>query len=411
MTQEKITSSFLGHPFAKRRMKWILLAVLALFVAAGGGGWMWMQSKNAEAAAAQAREKSKQPPVYELGISDVAAIESRELRLVLPVSGPLSPLTQATIKAKVPAVVDAMLIAEGMPVSKGQVVARLDTADLRAKVATQQAAVDEARAKLGLARKNHDTQRALLNQKYISQNAFDSAENSVELAQAALKSANSQLEMARRALDDATIRAPFDGIISRRFVQVGEKVATDAPVFALVDLTQLLFEAQVPASEIPRVHTGQEVAFSVDGFSGRSFKGKVARINPTAEQGSRAMTVYVAVDNRDGALRGGMFAKGSVLLEKSAPNPLIPLAALRQSNGATVAYKVEQGKLVAQPLKLGLRNEDDGLAEVMEGLRSGDHVVVARIDALKPGSAVKLPEKPVRDTADLGTATATAGKS
>jgi membrane fusion protein, multidrug efflux system len=411
MTQEKTTPSSLGKPFANRRLTWIMLAVPLMLLMAGGGGWMWVQSKNAEAAAAQAKEKSKLPPVYELGASDVAAIESRELHLVLPVSGPLSPLTQATIKAKVPAVVDAMLVAEGMPVSKGQVVARLDTADLKAKVATQQAAVDEARAKLGLARKNHETQRALLNQKYISQNAFDSAENSVELARASLKSADSQLEMARRALDDATIRAPFDGIISKRFVQVGEKVASDTPVFALVDLAQLLFEAQVPASEIPRVHAGQEVAFSVDGFSGRSFKGKVARINPTAEQGSRAMTVYVAVDNRDGALRGGMFAKGSVVLEKSAPNPLVPVAALRQANGATVAYKVEEGKLVAQPLKLGLRNEDDGLAEVMEGLHSGDHVIVARIDALKPGSAVKLPEKPVRDTAGLGTPSTIAGKS
>lgn len=370
-----------------------------------------MQSKKAEAAAKQAKEKSTLPPVYELGTSDIAAIESRELQLVLPVSGPLSPVTQATIKTKVPAVVDAMLVSEGMPVSKGQIVARLDTADLRTRLATQQAAVDEARAKLGLARKTHDTQRALLNQRYISQNAFDSAENSVELAQAALKSADSQLEMARRAVDDATIRAPFDGIISKRFVQVGEKVATDAPIFALVDLARLLFEAQVPASEIPRVRTGQDVAFSVDGFSGRSFKGKVVRINPTAEQGSRAMTVYVAVDNRDGALRGGMFAKGSVVLEKSAPNPLVPVAALRQANGATVAYKVEEGKLVAQPLKLGLRNEDDGLAEVMEGLRSGDHVIVARIDALKPGSAVKLPEKPVRDTAKLEAAASTAGKS
>ncbi|NEX61708.1 efflux RND transporter periplasmic adaptor subunit [Noviherbaspirillum galbum] len=409
MTQQNQQQPIPSPAGAHRRGKRILAGLFLVSLAAGGG-WYWMQSSKAEAAASEAK-KPKPQPVYELGASDVAAIEARELRVVLPLSGTLTPQAQATVKAKVAAVVDAMLVAEGMPVRKGQVVARLDTGDLRARLMTQQAAQDEARAKLALARKTHDTNRALLNQKYISQTAFDAAENSVELAQAALKSADSQLDMARRALDDATIRAPFDGIVSKRFVQVGEKVSPDTPVFALVDLKELVFEAQVPAGEIPRVHAGQEVAFGVDGFGGRSFRGSVARINPTAEQGSRAMTVYVAVDNKDGALRGGMFAKGGLVLEKSAPAPLLPLNALRQADNAAVAYKVQQGRLVAQPLKLGLRNDDDGMVEVVEGLREGDHVLVARIDALKPGSAVKLPARAANASARLETAGGVPGKS
>jgi membrane fusion protein, multidrug efflux system len=407
--------SITAPPQRKRRKTWLIWLLLLAGLAAGIGGWKWTQSRKAEEAAREAKEKAKLPPVYELGGSDIAVVESRALHLVLPVSGALVPQIQATVKSKVAAVVDSMLVAEGMSVSKGQVVAKLDTADLRARLATQQAAQDEARARLAFAKKSQDTNRVLLNQKYISQTAFDSAENNVELAQAALKSADSQLDMAKRALEDATIRAPFDGIVSKRFVQAGEKVSPDTPLLSLVDLRQLLFEAQVPASEIPRVRTGQEVSFRVDGFGMRSFKGQVARINPTAEQGSRAMTVYVAVENRDGALRGGMFAKGGVVLEKSAPNPLLPVNALRQTSGSPVVYKVESGKLVAQALTLGLRNDDEGLVEVREGLRAGDQIVIARIDALKPGSSVKLPEKQAdaneRATAELNKAASAAGKS
>ncbi|TFW06667.1 efflux RND transporter periplasmic adaptor subunit [Oxalobacteraceae bacterium OM1] len=380
------------------RRRWIVPAVLAAVLGAGGGTWYVLHSgKPAETRPAQ--EKKDKPPVYELGESDVAVVDARELRVALPAAGTLTPFNQATVKSKVTAEVREFLVPEGLPVKRGQVVVRLDTADLQARLLSAQAAHDEARAKLALAQKTHASNLALLTQKYISQNAFDAAQNSVELAQAAVKSANSQLQIARHALEDATVRAPFDGIISKRLVQPGEKVAPDTPLYALVDLKELVFEAQVPASEIPRVKVGQDVAFKVDGFAARSFKGKVARINPTTEAGSRAMTVYVAVENRDAALRGGMYAQGSIVLEKSTVMPVLPLAALRESPGKTVVYKVDGGRVVAQPVTVGLRNDDEGVVEVKDGVREGDRIVVAKLDTLKPGSEVKLPEK-VKATAE-----------
>ncbi len=162
------------------------------------------------------------------------------------------------------------------------------------------------------------------------------------------------------------------------------------PLFTIVNLAQLNLEAQVPASEIPRIKVGQDVQFQVDGFNQRSFSGKVARINPTTEAGSRAMLVYISVDNADGALRGGMFAKGSITTQKSRPMPLLPLAALRKDQGRDVVYKVEDGVVVAQPVKLGLRNDDEGLVEVAEGLAAGNSVIVTKLDAVKPGAKVKL---------------------
>lgn len=388
------TSPLPAAPTTRRRMRWSIPLVAIVLIGTAGGSWLALHAKNTGAMEEKDdKGLNKKVDTYELAAGDIAAIEARELRVVLPVSGTLTALNQATVKAKVAADVRETLVPEGVKVARGQVVMRLDTADLQARLATQQAAQEEAKARLALAQKNHDSNLALLKQKFISQNAFDTAQNSVELAQAGMKSATSQLDIARRALDDAVVRAPIDGIISKRFVQPGEKAVPDMPLFAMVDLAQLILEAQVPAGEIPRVQTGQDVAFKVDGFPGRSFSGKVARINPAAEAGSRAMTVYIAVNNADGALRSGMFAKGGITLEKTAVMPLLPLAALRQENGANVVYKIEGRKVVAQPIKLGLRNEDEGMAEIASGLARGDRVLIVKLDGVKPGSAVKLPEQ------------------
>ncbi|WP_211474951.1 efflux RND transporter periplasmic adaptor subunit [Collimonas humicola] len=380
-------------PSSRSRIGWRKPLALLLAMALGGGGWLVLHGKNSDARqAGNGQTEQAKAHAFELAASDVALIGARELRITLPLSGSLMPLVQATVKSKVAAEVRETLVREGMQVRRGQVMAQLDTADLKARYASQQATLDEARAKLALANKNHDINQMLLKQKYISQNAFDTAHNSVEVAEAAVKSASSQLEIAQRAMDDATIHAPIAGIVSKREIQQGDKVSPDSPLFSIMDLSQMTLEAQVPASEIPRVKLGQDVTFAVDGFQERRFAGKVTRVNPATETGSRAIKVYIAVDNNDGALKGGMFAKGAITLQKSEVRPLLPLGALRRENGVDLVYTVQNNLIVAQPVTLGLRNDDENLAEVTSGLAAGAHVIVTRLDGVKPGSAVKMAE-------------------
>jgi membrane fusion protein (multidrug efflux system) len=372
---------------ARRRWKKPALLVLLLALLAGAG-WAWM---NAGAKPGPAADKEKPTtPVYELAAGDVATIAASELSLSLPLSGSLTPLTQATVKSKVSGVVLETTVQEGMPVVAGQVIARLDGAELRARAAQQQATLDEASARLALAKKNNLNSEALLRQNYISRSAYDTTQNSVELAQASVAAARAQLDMARIALADTTLKAPLAGVVSKRHVQAGEKLAPDMPVMSIVNLSQLTLEAQVPASEIPRIRVGQDVLFRVDGFDQRSFTGKVARINPTTEAGSRAMLVYISVNNADGALRGGMFAKGQITTTKNAARPLLPLAALRKDGAKDVVYRVDNGTVALQPVTLGLRSEDDGMVEVLDGLAPGAIVLAAPLDGVKPGSKVKL---------------------
>ncbi len=377
----------------QNRRRWMAPAVGVLLVGAIAAGYFWQHGKAADAAAKSATADAKKQPVQELSSSDYTTVQSRELSVLLPISGALAPLNQATVKSKVIADVSQTLVPEGVKVARGQVVMLLGTGDLQAKVVGAQATEEDAKAKLELAMKTHETNQTLLRQKFISQTAYDTAENNVDIARAAVKSATAQLEIVRHALDDATIRAPIDGIVSKRYLQVGEKASPDTPLFAVVDLRQMILEAQVPASEIPRVKEGQVVSFDVEGFDSRHFHGKVVRINPAADAASRAITVYIAVDNPDGALRGGMFANGGITLQQSAVTPVVPLAAVHQENGVTSVLKIENGKVVEQPVKLGLKNEDDGMVAVISGLAPGTRIIaVKNLDGVKAGTAVTLPQ-------------------
>lgn len=378
----------------RRPRRWRAPVLILLVLGLAGGGWTVLQSKQqaAKAAELQAAKKKEQArtPVHELAQGDVAAISARALSVSLPLSGSLAPLNQATIKAKVSGEIHETTVQEGQQVSSGQVLLRLDAADQRARLTQQQAMLDEAQARLSMASKNEANSQALLKQKYISQTAYDTTQNSVDLARASVKSAAAMVEIARIALADTVIRAPMAGIVSKRHVQAGEKVAPDMPVYTIVNLAQLTLEAPVPSAEIPRIKIGQEVRFKVDGFGARDFAGKVTRIHPTTESGSRAMLVYIAVDNGDGALRGGMFAKGSIVTERSMVAPMVPLTAVRTEKHGTVVYALVNDKVVEQPVTLGLRNEDEGYAEVTDGLAPGARVIVAKLDGVKPGHGVRF---------------------
>jgi membrane fusion protein (multidrug efflux system) len=414
MKQDTQLSTFVTTTIRPGRWRWPLVALV--LIGAAGGGWVMTHTNDTVAAKVTdnnyvtdnfGNNIKKVIAVYELASSDISTIETRELQLTLPISGSLIPAAQVMVKAKAAGDVHGALVQEGMRVASGQVLARVEAADLRARLATQNATLDEAHARLSLAQKNSDSNSLLLKKNYISQNAFDTAQNSVDLAKASVRSATSTVEIARLSLADTVVRAPISGIVSKRHVQPGEKVSPDVPLYTIVNLSQMTLEAQVPASEIPRVKVDQQVVFHVDGFQGRLFSGKVARINPTTEAGSRSILVYVTVDNADGALKGGMFGQGSITTDKTDATPLLPLAALRSENGRDVVYTIENTKVVARPVKLGLRNTDEGMAEITSGLVTGSRIIVAKLDGVKPGSTVKIAESgPVTPTAASTTATA-----
>lgn len=362
-----------------------LLATAVVAVVAAG--WLLIRYERAEDAAA---DKLPAAATLELAPRDVVVAEPRVLARRLPISGSLTPLVRSEIKSKVAGEVLEVTLREGQAVRRGAVLVRIDTRSQEALVASQKAAVEKARADLGIARLNLENAQRLREKNFIAQNVLDTTQSVHDAAAAGVKLAEAQLRLAEIGLHDAVVRAPFDAVVARRFAEPGEKVSSDSALLELVDLSRMELQAAAPAAEIPAVAPGQLARVRVDGFADRVFDARVERINPVTEQGSRQILLYLSIDNADGLLRGGMFAQGDLVIEQSAPVLAIPLAAVHSEAGIDYAYAIENGVVVRRQLKLGARSSAEGYVEVREGLQAGTQLLAVKMDRLEPGTPVRV---------------------
>jgi len=365
----------------KRALKIVFIAGTVIAVAAGG--YAAVRGKRAEQKPAAAA------PVAEFLPNDLYVVEPGALERSLPLTGSLTPLTEATVKAKVAGELMAVTVREGESVKQGQVLARIDLTEVGAKVAAREADVAAAKAQLVWAEKNRNQQKALLEKSFISQSAFDNIQSNYEVAVAKLHAADAELVVARKSQGDAVLVAPFSGIVSLRHAQPGERVALDAKVISIVDLSQLQLEASVPPAAIGQVRIGQTMNFRVEGFGEREFAGRIERINPAATAGSRSISVYAVIDNREGLLRGGMFAQGALTLSRVDNALTVPASAVREEIGQTFVYAIQDGMVKRKNVKVGAP-DPAGRVQVLEGLAAGDRIVRVNLGSLREGVTARL---------------------
>ena len=287
--------------------------------------------------------------------ADLARVDAQPLSRWLPVSGTVQPLRQATVKGQgVGRRAPGARCGKANPCSAGQLLARIDTADLEAKLIERNGALESAKAQLAMAAKTQATQPGSSS----SRTSFRRTRTTIPNRASACRRARSSRRRPRSS-SPATRCAtrsplsPLAGVVAKRHVQVGEKVAFDSPLVTVVDLTDMELQAAVPAVDVPELAIGKSVELTIDGFGERRFTGRVERINPAAEPGTRAILVYVGIPNADGALRGGMFATGRIALAASAPVPTLPATAMRTEAGQTFVWTVEGGKLVKRGVMTG----------------------------------------------------------
>ena len=311
---------------------------------------------------------TRAPSVLEFTASDLASVQAKSLARWLPVSGTLEPVRQATVKAKVSGEVRQITVREGEPVKAGQLLARIDTSDLDARLIERQGQLESAKAQAAMAEKTLQTNQKLLKQNFISQNAFDSAESNLNVTKGSVMSAQAQVRLAQNALKDAIASSPLSGIVAKRHVQPGEKVGFDAPLVTVVDLKDLELQALVPAMEIPELKLGMTVDLTVDGFGERKFTGRIERISPSTVPGTRAIHIFVGIPNARNELRGGMFATGRIALGESGPTMTLPATAVRVEAGQPYIWLIDNGKLVRRSVTVGRRDEEAGLVELKSEL-------------------------------------------
>lgn len=370
----------------KRRAFWIILA--ALLLAAGVAGAML---KKSPVNAAAIQNAAQAPAVMEFLPTDIMLVKTNDLRQLMPLSGSLRAVNQASVKAKVAGEVREVLVREGEAVKTGQVLIKMDTSDYQARVEQAKGALQASRGQLDIAAKTRDNNKALLDKGFISKTAFDNAESQFVIAQANVESARAALDVAQKALADTVIRAPISGLVSMRMVQPGEKVSPDNRLLDVVDLGQMELEAAVPAVDIAHVSLGQEVQVKVEGQP-RPLTGKVARINPATQAGSRSIMAYIQIENPQDTLRVGMFGEAHLTTAKKSGVLTVPQAAIQGESGRHFVYAIEDSKLVRKPVTLGIRGDDGegGAVEVVQGLETGAQIVKANLGTLRIGTAVKI---------------------
>ncbi len=372
-------------PRPRRRFGRLLL--LLVLLVAGGGVALWRASSPAAPHPAPAVPAAERP--VELTALEVTAVAPRALSETVRLSGSVSPMEQSTIKAEVAARLAEVLVREGQAVRRGDVLARFDTVELTARLNEKQANLEGARAQMVLAEKTLAKNRTLNRSNIVSDTSLDQAESSFGFQRAQVDALAAQVELARKALRDAVVVSPIDGMVATRSVNPGENLAVNAAMFTIVDLSRVEVEATVPAEQVARLAVGQAATLRVEGFGERGFAGRVARINPMARVGSRAIPVYVTIDNKDGALRGGMFASGEVLVAQAANAIAVPPVAVRHDERGDFVLVIADGRTERRPV-MRVESWARGDLVQVEGLAPGDRVVTGNLPGLTAGRPVTI---------------------
>jgi RND family efflux transporter MFP subunit len=371
----------------KSRLRWVLL----LIVAAVAAGWLLLKPTKVAVPVATPRAAPVAATVLEFLPREVLTTEPVELHQTLALSGSLRAVQQAIVKARLAADVREVVAREGEAVKAGQVLVRMDTTEYQARVEQARGNLNAALAQRDIANKTRDNNRALLEKGFISRNAFDNAASQLAVAEANVEAARGALDQVKKLLNDTVIRAPITGLIASRSVQPGEKVSPDNRLLEIVNLDLMEMEASVPTNDIARVVVGQQVRLRIEGLPD-AFSGRVTRINPATQPGSRSILVYVQIANPQHILRVGMFAEAQLSLLTKTNVLALPQSAIhKDSNGATV-YVIDNGKLVKAPVTLGIegRSGETPLVEISGGLAFGAQVVRSDMGNLLQGTAVRV---------------------
>lgn len=393
----------------------ISVLVAGLFATACG-----RNQRSPEATAeAKALASTAVPPV---DVSTAVAI-SRGLQRGVEVVGSLLADEEVVVSAQAPGELSELNVDFGGFVTRGQVIAQIDSRDAKLKVEQAEATLKQTMARLGMKdgekfdpirnpdvrvakaqldweKMNLDRQTKLVENGDISRAVFDQAATTHNLAlaryQASVDAVNQQLavveqqraalNLAKKAITDTIVRSPINGAVKEKHASRGAYLAVGGKIVTLVKIDPLRLRADIPEYAAGAVRTGQTMTLKVESFPDRSFTGRVVRIGPSLNEQTRALTIEAEVSNPSNILRPGMFAKSTLITVKDAPAVMVPRRAVQIIAGLNKVFVIENGRASERIVKTGVSEGD--LIEVVEGVKSGENVATNNLDKLQEGSAV-----------------------
>jgi len=372
----------------------IILVLILVIISAGGVTWVLKQKsavKSASITTPVASTIAVSAPTLEFLPSEIFTAKPLDIQQTLSLSGALRAVDISSVKARVAAEVREISVREGDTVHAGQIVARMDVTEFQARVDQARGTLNAARAQLDIATKNRDNNRTLVEKGFISKNAFDNSASQYASAEANVEAAKGALDVVQKLVNDTVIRSPITGVVAMRYVQAGEKVSADNKLLDIVNLQKMELEAAVPTNDITNVSMGQRVTLRIEGLP-QTIEGKVVRINPATQSGSRSVLVYVQITNPQNQLRSGMFAEAQLIVKTKAGVLALPQNAIRKDGNGAYVYVVEADVLARKTVTIGMsgRSGDDYLTEVLSGIDFGTQVISTDMGSLQPGTHVRI---------------------
>ena len=368
----------------KKSTLWILSAVALAALLAGGARW----ASQRQASSTPTAPTAAMVPSIELAISDVFTARTQTLNLGIAVSGALKASESAIVKARVAGELQELSVREGDRVQAGLVIARIEPIEYQARVRQAQQQADAAKAQVDIAQRQFDNNQALVNQGFISQTALLTSQASLNGATATHAAALAALDLANKSLADATLRSPLSGVVAQRLAQPGERVAIEARLVEVINLSQLELEAALTAEDASLVRVGMTAQLQVDGVDA-PIPAKVLRINPSAQTGSRSILVYLGIQGREG-LRQGQFAQGT-LGTQSLQVMAVPVDSVRTDKPQPYVQVVQDGKVAHITVRTDVRSEGERQTLVaVTGVTEGTQVLSGSVGAVREGVLVKF---------------------
>lgn len=389
---------------------------IALLVALAAAAGACSKSETAEARSSEGTPK----PVA------VTAVKKDSVRRTIDVVGTLTAVDQVTVSSEAEGKVRAILADLGDRVRAGQALVQLDNEKQQYTFEQQQAAlartlaqygapdpehlpeientpdVRRANADLVQATRAYDRANELFKRTLVSQQDFEDARAALQGKKAAydvslqnarnlrasIQASEAAMKLAARQLRDTDIRAPFDGYVEKRLVNLGELVKAQMPVMAIVKLDPLKVTAEIPEKMAPWIADGRPVELHVDAYPSQTFAGKVTRISPAVNTSTRAFPFEAVVPNSDAALKPGTFARVHVESGKVDDILTLPYGALQYRYGVNRVFVVNAGRLNMRELQVGERLGDR--IEVVSGVKEGEQVATTDVETLNDGALVAV---------------------
>ncbi|MDQ6827559.1 MAG: efflux RND transporter periplasmic adaptor subunit [Gemmatimonadota bacterium] len=324
-----------------------------------------------------------------LAPNDVLTLRPQPMEEATPITGSLLPMETVDVRARVDGILTGVYAREGTPVRTGQVLARFEASQQQSDVQSAEADRSSAQTDVAAAQWNFDQSKDLFKAGAIAERDLKVAEQAVQSAKARLAASDAKLRAVNLAERDTRVLATTNGVVEKRMVETGEAVARNTVLMTVVNSNVLELAAQLPERKSNGIHAGQTVHFTANG---KQLEGKIARVSPTVDAVTRSITVYAQLPNSSNAIRGGTFATGRIVGRTVNGAIVIPISALHQTadSGRPYVYRIDGKAIGIAQVALGIVDEQRGMAQVTDGLKSGDRIIVGNVGAIGRGMQVDI---------------------